>query len=151
MNDRFCTVAIFITAASWAGFAVWLGTIPGALLPAFGVDGTTPQMLTEVRAFYGGVEMAIAVAMILLWKRGHLFASLLVGGLPLLGSASGRCIGLLIDGFSSMHLGFAILELVGAAFCLAGCILATSAPDKTNAGKTNSDKTNADTTNAEAQ
>ena len=97
MNDRFCTIAIFITAASWAGFAVWLGTNPGALLPAFGVDGTTPQMLTEVRAFYGGVEMAIAVAMILLWKRGHLFASLLVGGLPLLGSASGRCIGLLID------------------------------------------------------
>ena len=133
MNDRFCTVAILITAASWAGFAVWLGTNPGALLPAFGVDGTTPQMLTEVRAFYGGVEMAIAVAMILLWKRGHLFPSLLVGGLPLLGSASGRCIGLLIDGFSSMHLGFAILELVGAAFCLAGCIMATTGPDAANA------------------
>jgi len=29
------------------------------LLPAFGVDASTPPMLTEVRAFYGGVEMAI--------------------------------------------------------------------------------------------
>ncbi|MDA9859072.1 DUF4345 family protein [Rubripirellula sp.] len=104
-----------------------------------------PQMLTEVRAFYGGVEMAIAVAMILLWKRGHLFASLLVGGLPLLGSASGRCIGLLIDGFSSMHLGFAILELVGAAFCLAGCIMATSAPETTNVETAKVETTDAET------
>ena len=94
-----------------------LGVTP---LPAFGVEESTPQMLTEVRAFYGGVEMAIAVAMIVLWRRGDLFASLLIGGLPLLGSASGRLIGLLADGFSIMHLGFAGLELVGAVFCLAG-------------------------------
>jgi len=114
------TVAIFVTATSWAGFAVWLGVNPGALLPAFGVQESTPQMLTEVRAFYGGVEMAIAVAMVLLWRRADLFAALLVGGLPLVGSASGRLIGLIVDGFSGVHLGFAGLELVGAAFCLAG-------------------------------
>src|SRR6056297_1755198 len=92
-SSRIPTVAIFITAASWAGFAIWLGVNPGALLPAFGVETSTPQMLTEVRAFYGGVEMAIAVAMIALWWRGDMFASLLVGGLPLAGSASGRLIG----------------------------------------------------------
>jgi hypothetical protein len=103
MKSNLPTVAIFITAASWAGFAVWLGLNPGALLPAFGVEASSPQMLTEVRAFYGGVEMAIAVAMILLWRRGDLFAALLVGGLPLLGSATGRCIGLVVDGFSTLH------------------------------------------------
>jgi hypothetical protein len=119
-RNRFPTVVILITAASWAGFAVWLGVNPGALLPAFGVEGSTPQMLTEVRAFYGGVEMAIAIAMVLLWRRDHLFAALLVGGLPLVGSACGRLTGLVVDGFSLMHLGFAALELVGAAFCLAG-------------------------------
>lgn len=122
-QNRLPTVAIFITAATWAGFAVWLSVYPGALLPAFGVDASTPQMLTEVRAFYGGVEMAIAVAMILLWRRGDLFASLLVGGLPLVGAASCRLIGLMVDGFSLTHLGFAGLELVGAAFCLAGCLM----------------------------
>ena len=123
MNSRLPTVAIFITAASWASFAVWLGVNPGALLPAFGVDESTPQMLTEVRAFYGGVEMAIAVAMIVLWRRGDLFAALVVGGLPLVGSASGRLVGLVADGFSMMHLGFAGLEIVGAAFCLVGCLV----------------------------
>ncbi len=120
MNHRLPTVAIFVTAASWAGFALWLGVNPGALLPAFGIEASTPQMLTEVRAFYGGVEMGIAVAMIVLWRRSDLFAALLVGGSPLLGSASGRLIGLSIDGFSVVHLGFAGLELVGAAFCLWG-------------------------------
>lgn len=80
-------------------------------------------MLTEVRAFYGGVEMAIAVAMMVLWRRGNLFAALLVGGLPLVGSASGRLIGLVIDGYSPLHLGFAALENFGAVFCLVGCRL----------------------------
>lgn len=121
--SRIPTVAILITAASWAGFAIWLGVNPGALLPAFGVEMSTPQMLTEVRAFYGGVEMAIAIAMIVLWKREDFFAALLIGGLPLVGSATGRCIGLIVDGFSTMHLGFAGLEIIGAAFCFAGCVI----------------------------
>ena len=129
-HNRFPSVVIFITAASWAAFAIWLGTQPEALLPAFGVNASTPQMLTEVRAFYGGVEMAIAVAMVVLWWRGQRFASLLVGGLPLAGSASGRCIGLVVDGFSSLHAGFAVLELIGAAFCLAGCLVVCRMPEE---------------------
>ena len=96
---------------------------PNALLNTFGIEDRTPQMATEIRAFYGGVEMAIAVAMIVLWRRGDLLAALLVGGLPLVGSATGRCVGLVTDGFSTTHLGFAGLEVVGAAFCLAGCVI----------------------------
>lgn len=114
----FADVVVLITAASWLAFAVWLGTRPQALLPAFGVDVSTPAMLTEVRAFYGGVELAIAVAMMILWRRGDLFAALLIGGLPLVGSASGRLVGLLLDGYWPAHVGFAVFELIGAAFCL---------------------------------
>ncbi|MDA8745670.1 DUF4345 family protein [Rubripirellula amarantea] len=120
MKNHLPTVTIFITAASWAGFAIWLGVNPNALLGAFGIEDRTPQMATEIRAFYGGLEMAIAVAMIVLWRRGDTFASLLIGGLPLLGSASGRLVGSVVDGFSMMHLGFAGLELLGAAFCFVG-------------------------------
>ncbi|MEM6363253.1 MAG: DUF4345 family protein [Planctomycetota bacterium] len=123
MTNRFPDVVISITASSWAGFAIWLGTDPGALLPAFGVDASTPQMLTEVRAFYGGVELAIAISMIVLWRRKQQFAALLIGGLPLVGSACGRLSGLALDGFSTMHLGFASLELLGASFCAAAAIL----------------------------
>lgn len=123
MNNRFPTIAILITAASFAGFAIWLGVNPNALLEAFGIEDRTPQMATEIRAFYGGIEMAIAIAMIVLWRRGDLFAALLIGGLPLAGSATGRLVGLVADGFSTTHLGFAGLEIVGAVFCLSGCVM----------------------------
>jgi hypothetical protein len=123
MNDRFATLVIFITAIAWAGFAVWLSVMPGALLTTFGVESTTPQMLTEVRAFYGGVEFAIALAMVVLWRRGNLFAALLIGGLPLAGSAAGRCFGMIVDGTSTIHAVFAVVEIVGAAFCLVGCVM----------------------------
>jgi Domain of unknown function (DUF4345) len=118
VTSRFPTIAIFITAATWAGFATWLGSNPTALLTAFGIESKTPQMLTEIRAFYGGVEFAVALAMVVLWYRGQLFASLLIGGLPLLGSATGRCVGMLVEGFSGLHAGLAMLELTGAAVCL---------------------------------
>lgn len=119
--SRIPTVAIFGTAACLAGFAIWLGMNPSALLLAFGVEQSTPQMLTEVQALYAGVE--IAIAMIVLWRRESLFAVRLFGGLPLAGPTAGRCIGLMVDGFSVMHLGFASLEIVRAAFCLAGCVI----------------------------
>ena len=120
MNQRFPTVAIFITATSFAGFALWLGLNPRALLTTFGIESSTPAMLTEIRAFYGGIEMAIAVAMLVLWSRGDVFAALLIGGLPLAGSAMGRCVGMVVDGFSITHAGFAVIEAIGCAVCLAG-------------------------------
>ena len=41
----------------------------------------------------------------------------------LAGLAIGRLFGLIVDGFSATHLSFAALEVVGAAFCLAGCVI----------------------------
>ena len=117
MNDRFPAIVIFVTAAAWFGFAIWLGVNPRALLTAFGVDDSTPQMLTEIRAFYGGVEMAIGMSMIILWRIDQPLAALLVGGLPLAGAASGRCLGILLDGFSAAHLGFLCLEIAGVVAC----------------------------------
>ncbi|MCM2375185.1 DUF4345 family protein [Aporhodopirellula aestuarii] len=119
-NQRFATIVVWITAAAYAGFAVWLGISPNALLEAFGIDQRTPQMATEIRAFYGGVEMGIAAVMLLLWKQKQVASALLVGALPLLGSASGRCLGIVVDGFSALHATFAIFEFVGFLFCVAG-------------------------------
>jgi hypothetical protein len=130
MNHRFPVVVIFVTAASWAAFAIWLGVAPGALLTGFEIESSTPAMLTEIRAFYGGVELAIAAAMLVLWRRGQWSAALLVGGLPLFGAASGRCIGMVVDGFAPMHAGFAALEVIGAGFCLAAYL---SSPDQDSA------------------
>ena len=70
--------------------------------------------------FIGFYAMAIAVAMLVLWSRGDVFAALLIGGLPLAGSAMGRCVGMVVDGFSITHAGFAVIEAIGCAVCLAG-------------------------------
>lgn len=123
MNARFPTIVLVITAAVYAGFAIWLGSTPRALLTAFGIETSTPAMLTEIRAFYGGLELGIAVVMLVLWRRREIFAALLVGGLPLAGSAIGRCYGQLADGFSAMHIGLASIEAIVAAVCLAGCYM----------------------------
>ncbi len=123
-------MTILVTAAIYAGFAIWLGSTPAALLTAFGIESSTPAMLTEIRAFYGGIEMGIAVAMLVLWRRNELLAALLVGGLPLAGSVIGRCCGLIVDDFSATHLGLAFVEAFGAAVCLAACYFVTK--ERTN-------------------
>jgi hypothetical protein len=120
-STRFQSVVILVTALIYAGFAVWLGCDPAALASAFGVDHTTPELLTEFRAFYGGVEIGIAAACLILWLRREIFAAALIGGLPLLGSASGRLIGQFVDGFSSQHILLALPELVGGVLCIVVC------------------------------
>lgn len=120
MDQRTRTIVVLCTAALYAGFAVWLGVRPDALLQGFGVTAPTAAMLTEIRAFYGGLELGIAVVMVVLWRQGHVGPALLIGGVPLAGSASGRLIGLVADGYSSLHLGFALFEFIGFAVCLAG-------------------------------
>lgn len=119
MPKRLAPTAILITAATYAGFAIWLSLSPSSLLTAFGIQTSTPAMLTEIRAFYGGIEMAIAIAMLILWRQDNQAAALLIGGLPLAGSAIGRLLGMSIDGFSTLHVSFAAIETLGAIICLA--------------------------------
>lgn len=120
MNQAFPKTVVWSTAVVYAGFAVWLGGWPGALLVAFGIPESTPQMLTEIRAFYGGIELGIAIVMMLLWQQSQTPAALLVGGVPLACSSTGRCFGMMLDGFSTTHALFAIVEAIGFACCIAG-------------------------------
>ncbi|MDP1563518.1 MAG: DUF4345 family protein [Pirellulaceae bacterium] len=119
------TMVIWLTAAVWAGIGMWFGISPQSLLSIMGVEESTPQLKTEMRAFYGGVELAIAVVMLILWRRQESFAALLVGGVPLGFSAAGRCLGMAVDGFSSLHLGLAAVEASGALLCLYAATLVT--------------------------
>ena len=69
-RKRYQKMTVGITAASFTGFSIWLGMMPSALLTTLGMEQNTPQMRKEIRAFYGGFKMAIAVAMFVLWERG---------------------------------------------------------------------------------
>ena len=117
-TSRLATLVIWITAFTYLGFAVWLGTRPNALLELFEIQDRTTAMNTEIRAFYGGIEAGIAGAMFILWLRKQVWSALLIGGLPLLFSAMGRGLGMLVDGYSGTHAILAAAELTGAAICL---------------------------------
>ena len=121
MRQAFPKVAVVITALVYVGFAFWLGSTPAALLGAFQIEQSTPQMLTEIRAFYGGIELGIAFSMFALLWRGELFSAALAGGLPLAGSVLGRLSGQFLDGHSLLHLGLAVPEAIGAITCFIAC------------------------------
>ena len=115
---QFPLFAFVITVATYLVFALWLGLDPQALLKAFKIENATAGMLTEIRAFYGGIELGIAAATMWLWRRGDRVASLVVGGLPLAAAASIRLVGMLVDEVSSLHVTIAIAEGSGGALCL---------------------------------
>ncbi|MBX3422595.1 MAG: DUF4345 family protein [Pirellulaceae bacterium] len=122
MATRFASAVIWSTALTYLGFAIWLGGWPQALLGVFGIEQQPPAMLTEIRAFYGGLEFGIAAVMVILWLRSAPAAALLVGGLPLGGAAAARCLGMLVDGYSSTHAMLAGAELSGMIVCVVGLL-----------------------------
>ncbi len=121
MRDAFPRFAIVLTSLVYMGFAFWLSNNPEALLEAFQIEQSTPQMLTEIPAFYGAIELGIACAMLLLLSRGELFGAALVGGLPLACSGLGRLAGLVLDGYFPLHLGLTVPESFGALTCFIAC------------------------------
>ena len=106
-----------VTALTWIGFGGWLLLDPAALLRAFDVADAPPMFLAELRAFYGGVEIGIGVVIALLIRRQP-DAAALVGATTLLGAATGRIIGMLVDAASLLLAAFAGLELLGAGLNL---------------------------------
>ena len=99
MNARFPTVVLLITASVYAGISIWLFVRPAALLEMFGIETSTAQMLTEIRAFYGGLEFGIALVMLILWRRGEVAAGLLAGGLISTAARIGDYMGWDVSGF----------------------------------------------------
>lgn len=106
-----------LSVLAWAGFGVWLYLAPEALA-GVGLVADTALGRTEVRAFYGGLELGIAG--FLGWclvdpsrtRVGLVAAALLIGGTGL-----GRLSGVALEGFqtSGQMWGFVALELSAAA------------------------------------
>ena len=108
------TIAI-VTALAWIGFGGWLIVQPRAVPTAFGVDTVTDAFAAELRAFYGGLELGLGIALLLLVRRRLWTAAMLVGGATLLGTAIARTLGVLLDAWTPMLGLLGSLEYLGAA------------------------------------
>jgi hypothetical protein len=113
--ERFARLSLVLGALGLAGFGVALLVRP-SLLGVVGVELTGPAASTEIRAFYGGLELGLAAFFLAAtrrdaWLRPALFAQ--AAGLG--GIVAARLLGVLIDGSAEpLIFLFAAIEGAGA-------------------------------------
>lgn len=110
-------LSLGLTALAFAVFGVWLLVSPTSLV-RIGVLLTLPNSVTEIRAFYGGLELGIAAFFVLALQRPAWFVPALVLQAVALGAtAAARLFGILAGGTTEIMLALAAAEA-------AGCVLA---------------------------
>jgi len=108
-------LSLRLAALAFAGFGVALLARP-ALIATLGIELANPTAVTEIRAFYGGLELGLALFFALAstreaWLRPALFAQAAALG----GTALARLAGVVLDGSAEpLLLLFGALEGVGA-------------------------------------
>ena len=103
-------------AILWGLFGMVCFVAPAAMLRGFGIELSTPDALTEVRATYGGAQLGVAAFLAYSSRHESFFEpALLLFALLMGGFAASRIAGMLIDGATSpMTIGTIVLELAVA-------------------------------------
>jgi hypothetical protein len=77
---------LIVAGLMWVVYGVYLAAVPQALAATAGVAATTLTGLIELRAMYGGLEMAVGVfALVAAWLPGMVRSGLLAMGLACAG------------------------------------------------------------------
>lgn len=110
-----------LAALGFLGFGLWLLVAPLSALGPLGIEVTGAAAVTELRAFYGGLELGLAAWLLAAsfrpaWVAAALWAVFAIN----LGIGLARLVGVLVDGafvpfFAgalAWEFGFAILALV---------------------------------------
>ncbi|MEO8160882.1 MAG: DUF4345 family protein [Arenimonas sp.] len=119
----FPIVVLALCAVGFLGFGLWLLVDPGAL-GKIGIVSTSSTGQIELRAFYGGMEIGLAIflgwcAFRPEWQQAGLWLVLLTNG----GAGLARIIGIVAAGSFGTYLGWALVWELGFA-ALAGLALA---------------------------
>ena len=104
-------IFLALSAILWGLYGLYCLLVPGSLASAAGIVATTSTGTTELRAMYGGLQMAIGALALVGVVRGSVTRTALVAlGTLALGLGSARLFGLLVDGhltgYTGMGLGF---------------------------------------------
>lgn len=91
-------LSLYLSALAFGGFGFWLLVWPEAM-GRLGLELTTPAAVTEIRAFYGGLELGCAAFFVLAARRTAWHApGLLLQATSLGGAALARLAGMVVDG-----------------------------------------------------
>ncbi|MGB5303458.1 MAG: DUF4345 family protein [Polyangiales bacterium] len=126
MYRSYPLVVLWICALVFLGVGIAFTVMPQEMFAPLGLVVPDGAPLTELRALYGGLELAIAVFLLLCARRGGVAVELglLLSFLLLSGLAVYRGIGMGIDGPQvPMMSALLILEAAGAVFALSGLLV----------------------------
>jgi hypothetical protein len=105
-----------LSALLWFLYGLYCFFSPGALAEGAGVAATTPTGTTELRAMYGGLQMALGVMAGLGLGRADLTRTALVAlGLVTAGLGSARLLGAFVDGGWSAYTVMGLVFEFGSA------------------------------------
>ena len=111
-------LSLGLTALAFAVFGALFLVSPTTLV-RIGVLLTLPNAVTEIRAFYGGMELGLAAFFVLALQRpAWIVPALVLQALALGATAVARLVGIVLEG------GTTEIMLVLAAAEAAGCVLA---------------------------
>jgi hypothetical protein len=102
-------IVLALSAIAWFGYGAYCFATPAALETFAGVAATNPTATIEIRAMYGGLQMAIGIIALLglsrpaLQRPALLFLGLLCGGLGI-----ARLLGTIAAADISAYTGFAL-------------------------------------------
>jgi len=120
---QFGRMVLGMSAVGWLGFGVWLYANPLNLVEV-GLTADTGLGRTEVRAFYGGLEIGIAA--FLLWcalRRERTRIGLVAAMLTIGGTGLGRLSGIALEGFQTSTLMWVFVGIELGAASLTGYAL----------------------------
>ena len=114
--------AALVVAIGFAGMGLAALVRPAFIWAPFGVEPTTPESRSEVRAVYGGFGLALAALLVLTDDSGTLRDGVLVAvSVSLAGMAAGRVVSAVVDPRTLLRSPgfFLVVELGLAALALA--------------------------------
>lgn len=92
---------------------------PGRMANIVGIEADRGRASIEVRAMYGGLELALGVFFLVATSRTRWFrAALAVQALGFAGLAAGRIVGMALDGVDRRMIGLTVIEIGGAVLGL---------------------------------
>lgn len=114
---RGARIFLVFSALIWLPYGIYCFFVPSALAESAGVITTSSTGLTELRAMYGGLQVAIgALAIAGLVRASVAPSALLAIGFLCAGLFSARILGVLMDGDMGVYTGGALLfEVLGLA------------------------------------
>jgi hypothetical protein len=107
-SSWFARIMLGLSALSFLGFGVAIFLDPVRIMEMVHINATHPLAIAEIRAFYGGAEIGLAIIM-LLALRYHVKHGLALAGCMYLCIGFARLIGIVMAGSGSNFLWFALL------------------------------------------